>query len=133
MKGATHAVLATIGVLTMAVPAMAQPCERTITLDIRTIDYRSKPYDPMLKPLLDKVDPQIGRIELTFASARVHPDIADLQAAGLKYVQSKITLQGYDPALIARQEVMLPKSFAGKDELYRLIVTYGPADAAPAC
>ncbi|UDF05114.1 hypothetical protein [Asticcacaulis sp. AND118] len=124
---------AAMAVVMMAGTASAQPCERTITLDIRTIDYKSKPYDPMLKPLLDKVDPQIGRIELTFASARVHPDIADLQAAGVKYVQSRITLQGYDPALIARQEVMLPKSFAGKDELYRLIVTYGPKDPAPAC
>ncbi|WP_126420277.1 hypothetical protein [Asticcacaulis excentricus] len=111
----------------------AQPCERTIILDIRTIDYKSKPYDPMLKTLLEKVDPDTGRIELTFASARVHPEIVDLQAAGLKYVQSKITLQGYDPALIQRQEVMLPRSFAGKDELYRLIVTYGPKEHAPAC
>lgn len=111
----------------------AQPCERTITLDIRSIDYKSKPYDPMLKPLLDKADPEVGRIELTFASARIHPEIVDLQAAGLKYVQSKITLQGYDPALIQRQEVMLPRSFAGKDELYRLIVTYGPKEHAPAC
>ncbi|WP_298333701.1 hypothetical protein [Asticcacaulis sp.] len=111
----------------------AQPCDRTITLDIRSIDYKAKPYDPMLKPLLDKVALDIGRIELTFASARVHPEIVDLQAAGLKYVQSRITLQGYDPALIQRQEVMLPRSFAGKDELYRLIVTYGPKEHAPAC
>ncbi|MDC7684843.1 hypothetical protein PQU92_16280 [Asticcacaulis sp. BYS171W] len=109
----------------------AQAACGQITLDIRTIDYKSKPYDPLLMPLLNRVDPEVERIELTFASSRTHPDIADLQAAGLKYIESRIALHGYDPALVIRQEVMLPRSFAGKDELYRLIIAYGPKGGCP--
>lgn len=123
--------LTAVGLAVFAVTLSAHTAQaacRQITLDIRTIDYKSKPYDPLLIPLLGKVDPGVERIELTFASPRTHPDIADLQAAGVKYVEAKIALHGYDPALIVRQEVMLPRSFAGKDELYRLIIAYGAKD-----
>lgn len=104
---------------------------KSIVLDIRTIDYKTKPYDALLTPLLAKPDAEIARIDITFASTKTHPDIADLQNAALKYVTSKIALYGYDTALINRQEVMLPRSFAGKDELYRLVIAYGPKMAAP--
>lgn len=114
-------------------PSQVATCDRTVTLDIREIDYKTKPYDPMLKPVLESVDAGAGRLELTFASAQVHPQIADLQSAALKYVQGLVLGRGYDPALIHRQEVMLPRSFAGKDELYRLIITVGPRTPAPAC
>jgi len=132
--------------LILSVPAVAHPmpptsppdgdaetCERSIILDIREIDYRTKPYDKMLVPLMAAVDAGVARVDLTFASARVHPEIGDLQAAALKYVQGLMLGRGYDPALIRRQEVMLPRSFAGKDELYRLIVTFGPKASAASC
>ncbi|MFT3996117.1 MAG: hypothetical protein QM667_01825 [Asticcacaulis sp.] len=118
----------------MAARAPVEPvtCDRSIALDIRNIDYKTKPFDPLLKPLIESLQ-GTGRIELTFASTRVHPEIADLQSAGLDYVLRQAVTRGFDPARISRQEVMLPRSFAGRDELYRLVVTYGPTEPSPAC
>jgi hypothetical protein len=116
-----------LSLLAISLPLHVLACaQKSITLDIRTIDYKSKPYDPLLVPLLAKPDVTLSPIELTFAAPKLHPEIADLQNAALRYIEGQLTLYGYDPLKTSRQEIALPRSFVGKDELYRLVIAYGP-------